>query len=274
MVGFLGNTVDCPIISSILPVTPVQCGPVQIRNVPEHTAHQEVLLDEPDEPFYLTFGKGVPGLAELRAEADRFHKCLVILLLYGISLEIPVENHTFHIVSENVWGDTHAGKAVDHADEQVLLLGIGEELHIPLPAVVADHGEAGDLIFAAVIVCYPGEASVHLKGLSGLRSEPLTPASLGSHQLPFGRHKEAVGRDIVLDRGQSTGIACLLKPLQAYLSVGNTLDKELVQNGRVAGEYRLSGLTALQTVGLERKVILLESAQLRPGDPGASLQLC
>ena len=100
----------------------------------------------------------MPGLAELRAEADRFHKCLVILLPYGISLEIPVDNPTFHIVSENVSGDTHAGKAVDHANEQVLLLGIGEELHIPLPAVVADYGEAGDLIFAAVIVCYPGEA--------------------------------------------------------------------------------------------------------------------
>ena len=199
----------------------------------------------------------MPGLAELRAEADRFHKCLVILLPYGISLEVPVEDHSFHIVSENVPGDAHAGKAVDHADEQVLLLGIGEELHIPLATVVADHGEAGSSVLAAVVVHHIGEAPVHLKGLSRLRSEPLPPASLGSHQLPPGGHKEAVGGDIVLDRGQSTGITRLLEPLQTHLSVGNALYKELVQDVRVSGEYRLSGLTALQTVELESEAVLL-----------------
>ena len=164
----------------------------------------------------------------------------------------PISNPMLHIP-----GYSHIGKAVDHTDEQVLLLGIGEELHIPLATVVADHGEAGDLIFAAVIVNHPGEAPVHLKGLSGLCSEPLPPASLGRHQLPPGGYQEAVDGDIVLDRGQSTGIPRLLEPLQAYLSVGNALDEELVQDGRVSGEYRLSGLTALQTVGLESEAVLL-----------------
>jgi hypothetical protein len=31
---------------------------------------------------------------------------------------------------------------MDHTNEQVFLFGIGNELHIPLTAVVADHGEA------------------------------------------------------------------------------------------------------------------------------------
>jgi len=260
----LGYSVGCPVVDAILPVTPVQSGPVQVGDVPEHTTHQEVLLDEPHQPFYLALGEGMPRLAELGAEAHGLHKCLIILLPHGMSLKIPVEDNALHVVGQNVLGDAHAGEAVDHADEEVLLLGIGKELHIPLPAVVANHSETGSSVLAAVVVHHIGEAPVHLEGFSRLRSEPAATAALGSHQLPPGGNQKAVGGDIVLDGGQPTRIPCLSEPLQADLSIGDTLDEEFVQDVRVAGEHRLSGLTALQTVGLERKAVLLEPAQLCP----------
>ena len=261
---FLWHTGGGFVVGAVLLVAPVQCSPVQICNVPEDPSCQEVLFYKTNQPLHLALGEGMPGLAELRAEAHGLHKCLIILLPHGMSLKIPVEDNAFHVVGQNVLGDAHAGEAVDHADEEVLLLGIGKELHIPLPAMVTDHGEAGSSVLAAVVVHHIGEAPVHLEGFSWLRGEPTATAALGSHQLPLGGNQKSVGGDIVLDGGQPTRIPHLLEPLQADLSVGDALDEEFVQDVRVAGEHRLSGLTALQTVGLERKVILFEPAQLRP----------
>ena len=173
--GILRHTGGGLVVDAVLAVTLVQSSSVQVSDVPEHTAHQEILLDEPDQPLHLTFCKGMPGLAMLCPEADIFHKSLVILLPYGIPLEVPVEDYTFHVVSQNVSRDPHVGKAVDHADEQVLLLGIGKEFYIPLTAVVADRGKAGHLIFAAIIVHHLGEAPIHLEGFSVLCSEPASP---------------------------------------------------------------------------------------------------
>lgn len=161
---------------------------------------------------------------------------------------------------------------MDHADEQIFLLCVGKELHIPLATVVADHGKAGHLVLAAVVVCHPGKAPVHLEGFSRLRSETAAAVALGLHQLPSGGDQIAVCGDIVLDGSQSSGITLCLEPLQADLRVGHTLDEELVQNGGVARQHRLRGLAAKETVGLIREAILLEPAQLRPGDPGAPLQ--
>ena len=182
----LGYTVGCPVVDTILPAAPVQSGPVQVSDVPEHTTRQDILLDEPYQPLHLALGEVMPGLAEPGAEVDGLHKCLIILLPHGMSLKIPVENDTFHVVGQNVLGDAHVGEAVDHADEEVLLLCIGEELHIPLPTMMTDHGEAGSSILAAVVVHHIGEAPVHLEGFSRLRGEPAATAALGCHQLPFG----------------------------------------------------------------------------------------
>lgn len=105
------------LVGAILAVTPIQRRSVQIGDVPEHPTDQKVLLNEPNQPFYFSFGKGMPGLAELGSETDSFHKRLIILLPDGISLKVPVEDHTFHVVSQNVFGDSHIGEAVDHADK-------------------------------------------------------------------------------------------------------------------------------------------------------------
>ena len=43
-------------------------------------------------------------------------------------------------------------KGVNDANEEILLFCIGEELYIPLTAVVTDHGKAGSIVFTAVIV--------------------------------------------------------------------------------------------------------------------------
>lgn len=70
-------------------------------------------------------------------------------------------------------GDPHVAKGVDHANEQVLLLCVRKKLHIPLTAVVADHGKTGSVVFAAVVIQNLGEASVHLVGLSWPCNEPM-----------------------------------------------------------------------------------------------------
>ena len=40
-------------------------------------------------------------------------------------------------------------KGVNDANEEILLFCIGEELYIPLTAVVTDHGKAGSIVFTA-----------------------------------------------------------------------------------------------------------------------------
>ena len=78
------------VVGAVLLVAPVQRGPVQIRNVPEDPSHQEVLLYETNQAFYLSFSEGMPRLAELCLEAHRFHKGLVVFLPDRMPLEVTV----------------------------------------------------------------------------------------------------------------------------------------------------------------------------------------
>ena len=73
-----------------------------------------------------------------------------------------MEDNALHVVGQNVLGDAHVRKAVDHPDEQVLLLGVGKELHIHLAAVMADHGEACYSRFVAIRIDNMCESPVHL----------------------------------------------------------------------------------------------------------------
>ena len=88
---------------------------------------------------------------------------------------------------------------MDHANEQVLLFGVGKELHIPLTAVVADHCKAGCGVFRSVIVQDFGESPIHLVGFSRLCGEPASPVALRGHQLSLGRNEVFVGLDVPLD---------------------------------------------------------------------------
>ena len=134
-------------VSIVLLLTPFQCGTVQIRDVPEHPTQQKVFFYEPNQPFYFPFGKRVPWLTKLRAEACGFHEGLVVLLPDRIAVEIPVEDNTFHVVRQHILGNAHIGKAVEHPNKEAFLLGIGKELNVTLSTVMAHHGKAGNIVF-------------------------------------------------------------------------------------------------------------------------------
>ena len=103
---------------------------------------------------------------------------------------------------------------MDHANEEILLFRIREELYIPLTAVVTDHGKAGNIVFAAVIVHHFGEAPVHLVGFSRLRSEPAATAALWCYQLSLGRDEMFMGCNVIFNGCQPAGKSHSLKPFQ------------------------------------------------------------
>ena len=69
-----------------------------------------------------------------------------------MTLEVPVEDDALHVICQDILGNPHIAKGMDHANKQILLLGIGKELHIPLTAVVADHSKASGGVLRPVIV--------------------------------------------------------------------------------------------------------------------------
>ena len=143
------------------------------------------------------------GLAELRLKTYRFHKRLIVFLPDRMSLKIPVKHDTFHVVGQDMLWNPHIFECVKHSNEQVFLLGIGEELHILLTAVVAHHGKAGNIVFAAVVVHHFGESPVHLVGFSRLRGEPAATAALWRHQLTLGGNEMFMGCNVSLNRAET-----------------------------------------------------------------------
>ena len=143
------------------------------------------------------------GLAELCLEAYRFHERLVVFLPDGMSLKVPVKHDTFHVVCQDILWNPHIAERMKHSNEQVLLLGIGEKLHLLLTAVVAHHSKAGNIVFAVVVVYHFGEAPVHLVSLSRLCSEPAATAALWRHQLPLGGDEMFMGCNVSLNRAET-----------------------------------------------------------------------
>ena len=72
----------------------------------------------------------MPGLTEPSLESHSPHELLIVGLPDRLAVLVPSDDRTLHIVGENIPGNTHVLKGMDHANEQILLLGIGEELHI------------------------------------------------------------------------------------------------------------------------------------------------
>lgn len=110
---FLRHTSGGFVVGAVLLVAPFQSSPVQICNVPEDPSYQEVFFCKANQPLHLAFGKWMPGLAELRLEAYRFHKGLIVLLPDRMALEVPVQYNTFHIVRQDILGDSHITKGMD-----------------------------------------------------------------------------------------------------------------------------------------------------------------
>lgn len=75
-----------------------------------------------------------------------------------------MERNAFHVVCQDILGNPHIAKGVDHANEEILLFRIGDELDRALTAVEAYHGEADCGVFCSVIVQNFCEASVQLAG--------------------------------------------------------------------------------------------------------------
>ena len=141
----------------------------------------------------------MPGLAKFRLEAYRFHEGLIILLSDWISLEVPVADDTLHIVRQDMLRDSHIVERTDHANEQIFLLVIGKEFHIPLPAVVADLGKAGGGVFHSVIIQNFGKSPVHLVGFPRCFYEPKAAFALRCYPLSLGRHEILVRLDVPFD---------------------------------------------------------------------------
>lgn len=66
-----------------------------------------------------------------------------ISLPYGMSFGIPVNYNTLHVVCKYLFRNTEKGKAMQHTDEEIFLLGIGEKLDVCRSAMMADHNKAG-----------------------------------------------------------------------------------------------------------------------------------
>ena len=112
--------------------------------------------------------------------------------------------------------DAHHVECMDHAYEQVLLLGVWKEFDVHLPAMVTDHCETGYLGFIAVWINDPCEAPVHLEGLPGISLVTAATVALRSDLLTFSRHKVFMIIDVVLDRCEAACISDILKLLKDH----------------------------------------------------------
>ena len=161
-----------PVVSRVLLGTPFQRSVVQIGHIPENAPFKKVVLHKSDKTFHLPLGKRVARLAEFCLETHGFHELLIILLPNRLALMVWPDHHILHVICENGFGNPHAAKSVNHADERVFLLGVGKELNIPLAAVVANHCKTRRLVLLAVIHIHCHEAPVHLVCLAGCSEIP------------------------------------------------------------------------------------------------------
>lgn len=118
--------------------------PVEGVQVAEGPSREEVALHEADEPLHLALRVGVARPAQPGAEADGAHELGVVGLPDGPAVGIAADDHVLRVVGEHGRGHAQRRERVQHPDEEVLLARVREELDVGAPAMVADHGEAGD----------------------------------------------------------------------------------------------------------------------------------
>ena len=267
------NIFDLSVVLGILLFAPFHYLIIEVIQIPETSSDKEVVFDESDQPLDFTFGIWMPRLTQSGIEAYCVHEVLIVRLPYWMVLEVPLDDDTFHVVCQNILGDPHVTKGVYHTNEQILLLGVGKELHISLTAVVTNHGKASGSIFRPVIVQNLSETPVHLVSFSRFRGEPAAAVALRSHQLALGWHKVFIGLDIPLDGAKAALKSNDLQSFQTYCRIGDALAKQLVQICRISTEN--SGLLLLpyKTVGFLVEVIGLEPTEPSTGHACAPPQL-
>ena len=83
-------TVYSPVIRCILTIAPAIGFIVEIGKFVEHTAGKKVILNKPHKAFHGSFGKWMPGLAQLCFKADISHEEFIILLPDGTSFIVTL----------------------------------------------------------------------------------------------------------------------------------------------------------------------------------------
>ena len=194
--------------------------PVEGVKVGEGPSREEAPLHEADEPLHLALRIGVARPAQPGAEADDAHELGVVGLPDGPAVGIAADDHALHVVGEHGRGHAQRRERVQHPDEEVLLARVREELDVGAPAMVADHGEAGDTRPLPAGALDRDEAPVHLVGLSGRRPEALAAAALRGRLPPLRGHEVPVRGDVGLHRCEAAGVALAEQPLEYHLRVG------------------------------------------------------
>ena len=151
-----------------------------------------------------------------------------------MSLHVPANDHALHVAREDKSRNAHVQKRMDHADEEILLPRIGEELYVPLPAMMADHGETDRLKLGAVRIQNFGGAPIHLECFSWLGRVATAAIALRRDLLPLGRQEMLVPGDVTFDGTTAPGEAHFLKTFHAYRGIADATAEHAVENGRIA----------------------------------------
>lgn len=247
--------------------------PVEGVKVGKGPSREEVPLHEADEPLHLALRIGVARPAQPGAEADDAHELGVVGLPDGPAVGIAADDHALHVVGEHGRGHAQRREHVQHPDEEVLLARVREELDVGAPAMVADHGEAGDPRPLPARALDRDEAPVHLVGLSGRRPEALAAAALRGRLPPLRGHEVPVRGDIGLHRGEAAGVALAEQPLEYHLRVGDALPQEVVHQAGVAGEHARRGPPPAVPVGQGPEPVCPDRPRAGAGEPRPPAEL-
>ena len=150
---------------------------------------------------------------------------------------------------------------MDHPNKQVFLPGIGEELNIPLAAVVADHGKAGNAVGLTVVIQNIRESPVHLVGFTGLCDVPAATISLRRNHLASGRNQVFVRSNILFYNGRPSFKTSLFQTLQYDRGILTALTQQAVQQASITAKFCDLMSTAFGAARLVLKDDSLESAQ-------------
>ena len=261
------HQVQALVHQAVLLVAPSEGLLVQVPQVVELNARDEIVLHVPHQALHPAFCEGMVGLGQRRGEPQQLHE----IQIRGVPDDVRAtagDTHRLHVVGHHPLGDaTEISEAVQHADEQVLLASIGEELQIALPTMTTDHDETSQLVQPPVVVDGIDEAPVHLETVTCLQLVPPSPITLGHLLVPdHVRAEVAVLRHIGLDRRQPAFVSGLPQHREEHITVSDSRLQLLIQQLGVAVQFRRPLPTLVpMTMG---KPLVPALAQRWPAYPG------
>ena len=217
-------------IAAVLIRAPAQSLIVEIRDRSEYAPNEEVLFYKADQPLDLSFCKRVQWLTQLRLKADGLHKGFVIPLPDGMPFRIATGHNALHVVRQHVLRNAQIDKRMDHSDEEVFLLSVRKELHIPLAAVMADHGKAGNLIRATHTVHDFHKSPVHLERFARAGFIPPPSVPLWCDELSLGRQEVLVLSYIVTHHRLASAVSLFADAVVTDNRVLYTVTKKIIND--------------------------------------------